>query len=544
MKKKVVSVMLTLAMMAAMLAGCGDKKTADSELEENYESSAAQESQEESSAAQEESSAAQEESSEEASADEGGGAAQELDYSEHVDLVFYLLGDAPAGLQEVQDAINAILEEKVNASVEFQFSTWTDWGEKYKLVLTTGGADLIYTANWNSFGQLAQSGAFLPLDNLLDTVSPDLKAAVDPAALDGCRINGEVMTVPCLWKQYTCGGIEYREDLREKYDLPVPDSLENLKAYLLGIQQNDSSQGLLASSASILAYNDTDVATSAYGQKVHMDDLSVVEDYWFSDQFVEDMKLMKEWADLGFWSRSVLSDTTDPFERYENGLFVAMPYGNNPNKYTTRVELWANEHPDWKTAYYTYAEADGYVWATTPTADATAITKDCKNPERAMKVMELLIMDEELNLLTQYGIKGVHYEVAEDGTYKNLDSSFGYEALNAWSLRNPAYKLANGQGGVLMQEMFDHYGEVIEEKGTPSVDPFGGFAEDYSAYSAEKSAVDDVCSEYLKPIEAGLVDDVEASVETFREKVKAAGLDTVREGWTKQWQAYLQENGL
>lgn len=458
--------------------------------------------------------------------------------------MFYLLGDAPAGLQEVQDAINAILEEKVNASVEFQFSTWTDWGEKYKLVLTTGGADLIYTANWNNFGQLAQSGAFLGLDELLDTVSPDLKAAIDPAALDGCRVDGQVMTVPCLWKQYTCGGIEYREDLREKYDLPVPDSFENLKAYLLGIQQNDSSQGLLANSAGILAYNDANVVGGAYGLKTYMDNLSAPEEYWFSDQFVEDMKLMKEWADLGFWSRSVLSDTTDPFERYDNGLFVVMPYGDNPNKYTTRVELWTNEHPDWKTAYYTLGEADGYVWSTTPTADATAITKDCKNPERAMKVMELLIMDEELNRLTQYGIEGVHYEVAEDGTYKNLDASFGYEALNGWSLRNPAYKLANGQGGVLLQEMFDHYAEVIEEKGTPSVDPFGAFAEDYSAYSAEKSAVDDVCSEYLKPIEAGLVDDVEASVETFREKVKAAGLDTVREGWTKQWQAYVQENGL
>ena len=458
--------------------------------------------------------------------------------------MFYLLGDAPGGLQEVQDAINAILEEKVNASVEFQFSTWTDWGEKYKLVLTTGGADLIYTANWNNFGQLAQSGAFLGLDELLDTVSPDLKAAIDPAALDGCRVDGQVMTVPCLWKQYTCGGIEYREDLREKYDLPVPDSFENLKAYLLGIQQNDSSQGLLANSAGILAYNDANVVGGAYGLKTYMDNLSAPEAYWFSDQFVEDAKLMKEWADLGFWSRSVLSDTTDPFERYDNGLFVVMPYGNNPNKYTTRVELWTIEHPHWKTAYYTLGEAEGYVWSTTPTADATAITKDCKNPERAMKVMELLIMDEELNRLTQYGIEGVHYEVAEDGTYKNLDASFGYEALNAWSLRNPAYKLANGQGGVLLQEMFDHYAEVIEEKGTPSVDPFGAFAEDYSAYSAEKSAVDDVCSEYLKPIEAGLVDDVEASVETFREKVKAAGLDTVREGWTKQWQAYLQENGL
>ncbi len=539
MKKEVVSVLLTLAMATTMLAGCGDKKTADSELGENYESSSAQQSEE----SREESSDTAEESSEESSA-EPGGAAGELDYSEHVDLVFYLLGDAPVGLQSVQDAINEILEEKVNASVEFQFATWTDWGEKYKMTLTTGGADLIYTANWNSFGQLAQSGAFLGLDDLLDTVSPDLKAAIDPAALNGCKVNGEVMTVPCLWKQYTCLGIEYREDLREKYDLPVPDSLENLKAYLQGIKDNDPSQGLLPNGNGILGYETTHVASGAYGQRVYIENPSKIEEYWFSDQFVEDMKLMKEWADLGFWSRSTLSDTTDPFERYENGMFVCMPSGNNPNKYTTRVEAWASQHPEWKTAYHTYSEADGYVWSTTPTADATAITKDCKNPERAMKVLELLIMDKELNLLTQYGIEGVHYEIAEDGTYKNLSPDFGYEALNAWSLRNPAYKLANGQGGVLMQEMFDHYAEVIEEKGTPSVDPFGSFAEDTSSYSAEKAAVDDVCSEYLKPLEAGLVDDVEASVETFREKVKAAGLDTVREGWAKQWMAYVEENGL
>ncbi len=261
-------------------------------------------------------------------------------------------------------------------------------------------------------------------------------------------------------------------------------------------------------------------------------------------QFVEDMKLMKKWADMGFWSRSVLSDTTDPFERYDNGLFVAMPSGNNPNKFTTRVETWSTAHPDWETAYYTFREEDGYVWSNVPTADATAITKDCENPERAMKALELLVMDEELNLLTQYGIKGVHYEVAEDGTYKNLDPSFGYEALNAWSLRNPEYKLANGQGGILMQEMFDHYEEVVEEKGTPSVDPFGSFTEDYNAYSAEKAAVDDVCSEYLEPLKQGLVDDVDAAVETFREKVTAAGLDVVREGWKEQWLAYLEENGL
>lgn len=520
--KKVVSLLAAAAMFASMLTGCGNRETVDNSLDENYRTEA------------------------DKPADAAGESAPagEEDYSEHVDLVFYMLGDAPADLQKVQDAINAILQEKVNASVEFQFSTWTDWGEKYKLALTTKGADLIYTANWNSFGQLAQSGAFLPLDQLLDTVSPDLKAAIDPAALDACRVGGQVMTVPCLWKQYTCPGIEYREDLRKKYDLPVPDSTENLKAYLAGIQENEPQQGLLASGASVLAFEDPQYLMSAYGLKTPVENPTAFEDYWFSDKFVEDMKLYKEWLDLGFWSRSALSDTTDPYERYESGLFVAMPWGNNPNKYATRVEQWSTQHPEWETAYYAYGEKYGYVWASSPTSDATAITKDCKNPERAMKVLELLIMDEELNLLTQYGIRGEHYEVAEDGTYRNLDSGFGYEALNAWSLRNPAYKLANGQGGKLLQDMFDYYGAIIEEKGTPSVEPAGGFSEDYSAYAAEKAAVEDVVSEYLKPLEAGTVEDVDAAVAVFREKVTAAGLEVVREGWKQQWLAYCGENGL
>lgn len=531
MRKKVVSVLLTAAMTATMLAGCGNKQTADSQLGESYEETMA--------AVQSEEAATKE--------TETTAEAKELDYSERVDLVFYLLGDAPAGLDRVEDKINEILLEKANATVDFQFSTWTDWGEKYKLQLTTGGVDLIYTASWNNFGQLAQSGAFLPLDDLLDQVSPDYKAQIDPAALEGCRVNGKIMTIPCLWKQYTPNGIEYREDLREKYDLPVPDSIENLEAYLKGIQEKDPSQGLLAQNPQgILAYEDDPVVgiESGYGQRVKMADPTKVEDYWFSDEFVEDMKLLKDWADKGYWSRSILSNTTDAGEQYDNGQCVALVFGMNPNKYATRVETWKADHPDWKTAYFTFSEAAGKVWSTTPTADATAITKDCKNPERAMKVLELLATDKDLNLLTQYGIEGEDYEVTSDGLYQSLNSDFGYEGLNAWSLRNPEYKLPNGEGGKLLQEMFDNYGKICEEKGMPSVDPYSGFSEDYSAYSAEKAAIDDVVSEYLRPLQNGLVDDVDAAVETFREKVKAAGLDSAREGWAAQWQTYCEETGL
>ena len=70
------------------------------------------------------------------------------DLSQEANLVFYVMGDAPNDEKVVEDAINAILKEKFNATIDFQFSTWTDFSQKYNTQLTSGGADLIYIANW------------------------------------------------------------------------------------------------------------------------------------------------------------------------------------------------------------------------------------------------------------------------------------------------------------------------------------------------------------------------------------------------------------
>ena len=153
-------------------------------------------------------------------------------------------------------------------------------------------------------------------------------------------------------------------------------------------------------------------------------------------------------------------------------------------------------------------------------------------------------MDEELNRLINYGIEGVHYEVTSDGGYKNLDSSVGYESLNAWSLRNPQFRLQNGTAGIMMQEMFDEYAGIAEENGNPSVNPYAGFSADYSNCSTERSAVTDVNSEYMSVLQAGLAEDVDASVNEFREKLTAAGREKIGEELTAQWAAYCQERGI
>jgi putative aldouronate transport system substrate-binding protein len=155
--------------------------------------------------------------------------------------------------------------------------------------------------------------------------------------------------------------------------------------------------------------------------------------------------------------------------------------------------------------------------------------------------------DEEVNALMQYGIEGTHYTV-EDGIYKNLQEAAGetptfpYEGFNTWNLRNGETKLPQATD-VALQEMFDSYAVLGAKTKFPNVNIYDGFAENYESYSAERSAVSNVMRQYLAPLQAGLVDDVDAAVEEFRTKVTDAGLEKCREAYKEQWLSYCEEYG-
>ena len=269
-----------------------------------------------------------------------------VDTSEPVNLVFYVCGNAPEDEKVVEDALNEILQEKVNATIDFQFSTWTDWSQKYGLALTGGTADLIYTANFTDYQTYATSGAFLELDDLMETYGPDILSLIPDETLEQCKVNDALYCIPNTWKEYSSIGILYREDLRKKYDLPRPDSLENFEAYLLGIKENDPSQGLVSmgtseSSGMNRAFDIMSIFNMKYdwvkgdglmyGLGAPYSDPSAVIDYWRSDDYKEDLKLVKKWADEGLWSRSALSDPGDP-EDFNNGTVAMKIAGMNPNK--------------------------------------------------------------------------------------------------------------------------------------------------------------------------------------------------------------------
>lgn len=219
-------------------------------------------------------------------------------------------------------------EADLNVNVKFNYTSWTDWDQKYKLLLSSGQPiDLIFTADWTFYQSYAKKGAFLPLDEMLPTAAPALKAHVPDDMWNAVKINDKIYTVPSTWIEYVTEGIAYREDLREKYNLPKPESLETLEAYLEGIKANEPNMIPIADSNANHTHGIRQLTSKLvntagqlpYGLDIMYDTPSSVTSYWGSAQHLEDLKTYKRWMDKGFFPKNVLNVKDTSNSLLQNG---------------------------------------------------------------------------------------------------------------------------------------------------------------------------------------------------------------------------------
>lgn len=534
--KKVISILLVLCMVFS-LAACGKSKpTTETNGKTDTENTETTSTPEATEPAAEEDAAA-------------------IDLSEPVNLVFYMVGDPGKDYQSVVSELNKYLSEKINTTIEFRFTTWTDWSQKYNLILSSGEqCDLMYAANWTNYGTLAQTGAFYELDEILPKYAPDLYGLIDQNVYDLCKVDGKLYCVPADQQTFAASGIRYREDLRKKYNLPVPDSLENFEAYISGIKQNDPNQGLLSPITVPNNYMHAFYMDSIFGLKYNWgfanyglvadyENPTNMVDYWRSQDFVEDMKLLKKWADMGFWSRSSLSNTEE--DDFDEGLIVASVASMNQDKWIGSYNVAKEKHPDWEIGYVTYGVVQNNLAAASPLQNATVVPHNSEHPERALVALNFLMTDEKANNLVQYGIEGKHWNLVDGKYYEEIkDSGFSYENMNTWNLRNHLLKKEmKPSDDTAYADMIDSYEQVAANTKWKGKELSVGFIEDYSSYEIERANLNSVISQYLTPIQAGLVDDVDASIKEFLAQADAAGLKIIQENFKQQWLTHCEEFG-
>ncbi|MGN7457100.1 extracellular solute-binding protein [Paenibacillus pasadenensis] len=471
-----------------------------------------------------------------------------IDTSKKVQLQFYMLGNAPKDLPKIEEQINKMALEDLNATVKFNYTTWTDWDQKYKLLLSTGqNVDLIFTADWTQYQQYAKKKAFKPLDELLPVAAPTLQKFVPQDMWEAVKIDGSIYTVPATYKEYVTNGFVWREDLRKKYNLPTPVDIDTFEAYLEGIKQNEPKLQPVSFGADIinslaLMYLDIErrnVGPMLNGMRATYDKPAEIMPYWGSAEHLEDLKRFRSWAEKGYFSKNELNETETIQDKLSNGSTAAI-MGDNPTRFNATMETMKSLHPDWELGYTPYGVTNGYATPVHPIHNGFAIPESSKNPERALAFYEKMVTDKRYNLLTQYGVEGVNYTV-QDGYYKMLGDSntngFPREGMNGWAWRNPEYMLFEpSYDGV--KKIFDELDKIQKP------DIYTGFAEDYTEYQSERAAMEQVMKQYLLPLLAGQVENVEEGLKTFMSKANQAGLQKIQDSYKKQWLAYLTEKGI
>ncbi len=570
MKKKLLAVLLA-ATMVVSLAACGggsDSSSSDGAATEDTSSSddaastddaAGDDATTDDAAATDDSAAAGDDAS--ASSDDPWA---DVDTSEHVKIVYMTTGDAPSGdklanYEAVMEQLNAILTEKVNAELETNFISWTDYLSNYNLTLARmdGTVDLVGTASdWLDAWPNSKNGAFLELsEDMLKTYAPKTWASVPAENWEMCKYNGEIYLMPeDNYAQWTNHGFAYRLDWAKEAGLADGvHSWEDMTTYFRyvketypdiipwdsdGTQHTQMAGGWISSHSNYVSIDGINSGAMWGGTK---DDLYTVYSPYVTDtdSLVEFAKMMKEWDEIGVWKTDVLNNTASTNrDDFKIGKVAAEQHHTqtwtslcSPGDISNKI---FEDDPDAEVGFFYFGEETKNVVALSITHGAMAISAGSANPERALMVYDLLRNDPECYKLFNYGIEGVSWELNDEGLRQQPEGYTDEKAgmvTNFWWGRNDDLEIRSAQTNWdAVDKLYDEYDSIKIEY------PYGQFVAEVDDIQAKIQNINEIQTNYMKQIAFGKYSGTaEEIVAEYQQKLKDAGIDDV----TAELQAQL-----
>lgn len=478
------------------------------------------------------------------------------DVSEHVDLVHYFIGDMPEDTDVVWKVINDKLAEDINATVTLKNIPNSDYQTKYSLTIGSGETiDVIYTGTWAYYTQEAAKGAFAEVtDEILEKYMPLTSKNQAKASFEQAKIDGKIYFLPCNLAKVNANAVVIRGDLREKYGLDPLETIDDLKEYYSKVAENEAGSNIFPFAASqkndlkaVLYYQANDYVKLSsdtigdYFYYKYQEDPVGEENiiYSFEDPAYQEWATqMKEWADLGFWSKSAIANQTDPKDSFLSG--AAASYSNNLGTCGVVANDIMENHPDWKPEIYDLTP-DSHKAKGSYLGDGYAVLETSQNKERAFMYLDLMKHDLEYYTLCRLGIEDVYwtdegeYEGSDFyGYYATTDQSEKYPFGNAisWGFKNENFERTNK--GKFEDEV--EIGSIWTENAVEN--PTAGFSFNETPVTNEMSNLNNTKTKYMNTLDLGLTEDVEGTLKSFQNEMKVSGIDKVKEEIVKQLNEY------
>lgn len=473
------------------------------------------------------------------------GEAAGSDTSKEVNLVYYYVGTPQNDLEAVNEAVNKITKEKINATVELKLIDWAAYDQQMALVMSSGEEyDLCYTAsNTNSYNQNVAKGAFLDMTELLDEYAPETKAGVPQRFWDAATINGKIYGAVNFQQAAAGFGFRMQSELADKYnfDWKSTKELKDLTPFLEQVKKNEPDLIPFGYNKLVDPFTKGPVAwgfdaigdlSSPGWVKMDDPDYKVVNQYE-SEEFKEYCDLMRSWYEKGYM-RSDVATMTDTLPDQQAGKY-AVEY----EQIDIGTEDFEEVGLDFQGRMYNLSGKESYdhkfvepiLTTEKATATMTAISSTSKNPERAMMFIELLNTDKELYNLLTYGIEGKHYKHVSDEMIE-VDLEAGYKTDTAW-------EFGNMKNAFLTVGSWPEGGDELREDGLTKAtglwydlntnvegSPLLGFTFDYEPVKSQIANCQTVIDQLYTSISTGSVDP-DTYIPQFNEQLKAAGMDEI-----------------
>ncbi len=514
MKKKIISLLLAVIMMAS-LASCaptdtdGDTQTSGSDDANN-------------SSSDEESSLREDE-------------------LVTLDVVTMASGKADADVALVEEAMNAILEEKFNINVDLTFLPFATYAEQTTLMLSSGQDADILPVYMIPLPTAANAGQILPLDDLIEQYGSGIVEQIGDYIECG-RVGEDLYGITTGRDLASSQGFAMRKDLVDKYEIDYENikSLEDLEEALTIIKENEDNIWPVAVSSGENIRNwgwdplGDDIVN--LGVLPDMAQETTVVNLYETEEYEELVTTMYDWMQKGLIQADAVNSTE---------VASSLVQANTAFGYFTNLKPgYAAENTASLGVEIVVSEILPALASTNNVSRATwTISSSTENPEAAMKLLNELYTNPEIGNLYMYGIEDTHYQVTEEGGSSNgqsiIDYADGVDATTSGYRKSGTWLTPNQFIGHTWNGSTPDYWDVTREfNNTATQSTAFGFTYDSANVNNEVTACTNVVAKYNKALLCGALNPEEA-LPQFIAELESAGIDRIIDEKQTQLDAWL-----
>ncbi|MDD4987985.1 MAG: ABC transporter substrate-binding protein [Candidatus Izemoplasmatales bacterium] len=447
----------------------------------------------------------------------------------------------PTDLAKVQDEINEILIEKIDAKVNLHpISAWS-YDERLNIIINASDYfDICYTSSWtNNYFRNVSKEAYYDITDIVAEYAPNLYQAIDPLIYDSITIDERLYGVINLQVLPRTAGYTVEKESWDAYCLETGFSADmvqdytDIEGYLAYVLENDpDAYNILVPfdpAGIVIGLGFDNIYGMQYPGSISVTDdpsdgITVVNQF-ATDDYRDLFRTAVEWYEKGYINEDVLTEAADYTLAYSWMMSTWKPGAEAEEfKRSGNREMLCIPF------------SDSVMYNNWTGSNINAISTNSKNPEKCLEFLDLLYTDKELYNMLVFGLEGDHY--TKDATRENYITAV--ENTN-YSFADVGWQFSNQFNSYLTEYQDENVWEdtkTINENAEFS--PIMGFVFDYSEVELELANCYTVYNEYINSLLYGIFGTgFETQYNKFLQKLEIAGVNSILEEMQNQLDAWL-----